>query len=212
MVNPDRLAAFAVLATLLIVVPGPSVLFVVSRALVHGRRGALATVLGNALGEYALVAAVAVGIGSVVERSAVVFTAIKLGGAAYLVYLGIRTIQQRRSLRAALEQRVEFAGSRRAFREGFLVGATNPKSAIFFAAILPQFVDRAAGWPALQMLVLGLIYFAIALCTDSVMSLLAGTARSWLVRSPRRFELIGGVSGLTMIGLGARLAVTGRHD
>ncbi len=212
MANPDRLLAFAVLASLLIVLPGPSVLFVVGRALVHGRRGTMATVLGNALGEYALVAAVAVGIGSLVERSALVFTAIKVIGAAYLIYLGIRTIRQRRSLWSMLEEKAEFRGGRRAFRDGFVVGVSNPKSAIFFAAILPQFVDRTAGPAALQMLVLGLIYFLIALVTDTTFSLVAGAARSWLGRSQRRLEYVGGASGLVMIGLGLRLAVTGRHD
>jgi threonine/homoserine/homoserine lactone efflux protein len=212
MANPDRLLAFALLASLLIVLPGPSVLFVVGRALVHGRRGAVATVLGNALGEYALVAAVAIGIGSLVERSAVVFTAVKVIGAAYLIYLGIRTILQRRSLWSLLDEKAEFHGGRRAFREGFVVGVSNPKSAIFFAAILPQFVDRTAGPAAVQMLVLGLIYFMIALATDTAFSLVAGAARSWLGRSRRRLEFIGGASGLVMIGLGVRLAVTGRHD
>lgn len=212
MANPDRLLAFALLASLLIVLPGPSVLFVVGRALVHGRRGTMATVLGNALGEYALVAAVALGIGSLVERSALVFTAVKVIGAAYLIYLGIRTIRQRRSLWSMLEEKAEFRGGRRAFREGFVVGVSNPKSAIFFAAILPQFVDRTAGPAALQMLVLGLIYFLIALATDTTFSLAAGAARSWLGRSQRRLEYVGGASGLVMIGLGLRLAVTGRHD
>jgi threonine/homoserine/homoserine lactone efflux protein len=212
MVNPDRLLAFVLLAALLIVVPGPSVLFVVSRALIHGRRGAIATVLGNALGEYALVGAVAIGIGTALERSAVVFTAVKLIGAAYLVYLGIRTIRQRRSLSSMLTGRAEFRGSRRAFREGFVVGVTNPKSAIFFAAILPQFVDRAAGNVPLQMLLLGLIYFAIALATDTTFSLIAGVARSWIAHSPGRMAAIGGASGLVMIGLGTSLAVTGRQD
>ena len=212
MANPDRLLAFALLASLLIVLPGPSVLFVVGRALVHGRRGTMATVLGNALGEYALVAAVALGIGSLVERSALVFTAVKVIGAAYLIYLGVRTIRQRRSLWSMLAEKTEFRGGRRAFREGFVVGVSNPKSAIFFAAILPQFVDRTAGPAALQMLVLGLIYFLIALATDTTFSLAAGAARSWLGRSRRRLEYVGGASGRVMIGLGLRLAVTGGHD
>jgi threonine/homoserine/homoserine lactone efflux protein len=212
MVNPDRLLAFAAVAALIIVLPGPGVLFVVSRALVHGRRGAVATVFGNALGEYALVAAVAVGIGALVERSAEVFTAVKLIGAAYLIYLGIRTIMKRRSLASMLTERAEFRSSRRAFWEGFTVGVTNPKSAIFFAAILPQFVDRAAGNAPLQMLALGLIYFVIALATDSTFSVVAGRAGAWLGRSPRRLAAIGGASGLVMIGLGARLAVSGRND
>lgn len=212
MANPDRLMAFAAVAALIIVLPGPSTLYVVSRALAHGRRGAVATVFGNALGEYALVAAVAVGIGALVERSAAIFTAVKLIGAAYLIYLGIRTIMKRHSLAAMLAERAGFRSSRRAFWEGFTVGVTNPKSAIFFAAILPQFVDRAAGDAPLQMLVLGLTYFAIALATDSTFSVLAGRAGAWLGRSPRRLAAIGGASGLVMIGLGARLAVSERHD
>jgi threonine/homoserine/homoserine lactone efflux protein len=212
MMPADRLLAFAALSLLLIVIPGPSVLFVVGRALAQGRRAALTTVVGNTLGAYLLVLAVAVGIGSVVERSVLVFTALKLAGALYLVYLGARAWRQRGSLRAAFSDDGVRRGALRTFWEGFAVGVTNPKTIVFFAAVLPQFVDRGAGHVTLQMLLLGLIFNAIALTCDSIWGLAASTARDWFARSPRRLSLVGGVGGLAMIGLGVTVAVTGRKD
>ncbi|AXK35807.1 LysE family translocator [Streptomyces armeniacus] len=213
MVPTDRLLAFAVASFLLIVVPGPSVLFVVGRALAQGRRAALTTVVGNTVGAYVLVAAVALGVGSVVERSALVFTALKLAGGAYLVFLGVRAVRQRGSLQAAFAGEGPAAqGGLRTFWEGFAVGVANPKTIVFFAAVLPQFVDRGAGHVAAQMLVLGLVFNAIALASDSVWGLAAATARNWFARSPRRLAVIGGAGGLTMIGLGVSVAATGRND
>lgn len=209
----DRLLAFAAMSFLLIVVPGPSVLFVIGRALAQGRRAALTTVLGNTLGSYALVVAVALGVGTVVERSVLVFTTLKLAGAAYLVYLGVKAIRGRHSLPAAFTGDGPAPhGSLRTLGEGFVVGVANPKTIIFFAAVLPQFVDRGQGHVALQMLLLGLVSIAIALASDSVWGLAAATARGWFTRSPRRLSLVGGVGGLTMIGLGVTVAATGRKD
>ncbi|MFE7858212.1 LysE family translocator [Streptomyces sp. NPDC057403] len=212
MMSTDRLLAFAALSLLLIVIPGPSVLFVVGRALAQGRRAALTTVVGNTLGAYLLVVAVAVGIGSVVERSVLVFTALKLAGAAYLVYLGVRAWRTRGSLRAAFAGGGEVHSGLRTFWEGFAVGVTNPKTIVFFAAVLPQFVDRDRGHVTLQMLVLGLVFNAIALASDSVWGLAASTARAWFARSPRRLSMVGGTGGLTMIALGVTVAVTGSKD
>ncbi|WEO94496.1 LysE family translocator [Streptomyces sp. FXJ1.172] len=213
MVSADRLAAFAALSLLLIVVPGPSVLFVVGRALAHGRRAALTTVAGNTLGAYVLVGAVALGIGPVVERSLLVFTALKLAGAACLVYLGVRAWRQRGSLRAAFAQASGPGhGFVRTFWEGFAVGVANPKTMVFFAAALPQFVDPGQGHVPGQMLLLGLVFNAIALASDSVWGLAASAARNWFARSPRRLAAVGGTGGLTMIGLGVTVAVTGRRD
>ncbi|MGN5380724.1 lysine transporter LysE [Streptomyces sp. MUSC 14] len=214
MVSTDRLAAFAALSLLLIVVPGPSVLFVVGRALAHGRRAALTTVAGNTLGAYVLVVAVALGIGSVVERSVLVFTALKLAGAAYLVYLGVRAWRGRGSLRAAFAQPDggPRRGSLRTLGEGFAVGVANPKTTVFFAAVLPQFVDPGQGHATGQMLLLGLVFNGIALASDSVWGLVASGARQWFARSPRRLSAVGGIGGLTMIGLGVTVAVTGRTD
>ncbi|MGW4568727.1 LysE family translocator [Streptomyces sp. NPDC004561] len=213
MVSTDRLLAFAALSLLLIVIPGPSVLFVIGRALAHGRRAALTTVAGNTLGAYVLVAAVALGIGSVVERSVLVFTVLKLAGAAYLVCLGIRAWRQRGSLRAAFaESDGPERGGLRTLWEGFAVGIANPKTMVFFAAVLPQFVDRDQGHVPVQMLLLGLVFNAIALASDSIWGLVASAARDWFARSPRRLSAVGGVGGLTMIGLGVTVAATGRKD
>jgi threonine/homoserine/homoserine lactone efflux protein len=214
MVPSGRLLAFAVVALIIIVIPGPSVLFVVGRALAHGRRVALASVLGNEAGSLVLVALVAAGVGPLVERSALIFTALKLAGAAYLVFLGARAfLQRRRHALAELASRAAAPrGWARAVLQGFLVGVSNPKTAIFFAAILPQFVDRSRGDVPAQMLVLGAIFALIATISDGAWSLVASGARGWFGRSPRRLELVGGTGGLAMIGLGITVAVTGRKS
>ncbi|GGY68166.1 lysine transporter LysE [Streptomyces olivaceoviridis] len=212
MVSPDRLAAFAVLSLLLVIVPGPSVLFVIGRALAHGRRAALTTVVGNTLGAYLLVVAVAFGVGSVVERSVLVFTALKLAGAAYLVHLGVKAWRRRGSLRAAVAESGPARGGLRTLGEGFAVGVANPKTMVFFAAVLPQFVDREQGHVPAQMLLLGLVFNAIAVVSDAVWGLAASAARDWFARSPRRLSAVGGTGGLTMIGLGVTVALTGQGD
>jgi threonine/homoserine/homoserine lactone efflux protein len=206
----SNLAAFTLACLVLVPIPGPSVLFVISRGVVLGRRAALATVLGNAAGLYLQVVAVALGLGVVIERSATAYTAIKLLGAGYLVWLGVRTFRARRSLAVSLDASVSAKSDRRILRDGFVVGVTNPKSAVFFAAILPGFTEPSAGHVPLQMLVLGLIFVLIALVCDSVWGLAAGTARERLVSSPRRLEAIGGAGGVVLVGLGVGLAVTGR--
>jgi threonine/homoserine/homoserine lactone efflux protein len=214
MVTPAHFATFAALTFLMVVVPGPSVLFTISRALTVGRRDALLTVVGNAAGVYTQVVAVAFGLGVVVTASATVFTAIKLAGALYLVYLGIQAIRKRRKLAEAMATAVRTTPSRTVavLRDGYIVGFANPKSIVFLAALLPQFADPTAGSVPLQMLLLGVCLPVIALASDSVWALAAGTARAWFARSPRRLELVGGTGGLVMIGLGATLAFTGRKD
>ena len=215
MPSTDRFLGFAAMSFLLIVVPGPSVLFVIGRALAQGRRAALTTVLGNTLGAYALVVAVALGVGTIVERSVLVFTALKLAGAAYLVYLGVKAVRGRHALPAAVAGDGAVPtprGSLRTLGEGFVVGVANPKTIVFFAAVLPQFVDRDQGHVALQMLLLGLVFNAIAIASDSVWGLAAATARGWFTRSPRRLAMVGGAGGLTMIGLGVTVAATGRTE
>jgi threonine/homoserine/homoserine lactone efflux protein len=208
----SQVLAFALLCVVIIVVPGPSVLFTVGRALTVGRREALLSVAGNTIGAYLQAVAVALGVGVIVERSIVVFTVIKLLGAAYLVFLGVQAIRHRRRVTEALAQGIPTVlPSARALRDGLVVGVTNPKVIVFFVVALPQFTDPAGNVP-LQMLVLGAVFPAIALVLDSMWALLAGTARGWFSRSPRRLEMIGGTGGLMMIGLGATIAVTGRKD
>jgi threonine/homoserine/homoserine lactone efflux protein len=212
MVPTRHLLAFVLLSYLLIIAPGPNVLFVVSRSLQLGRASGIAAVFGGQSGVYVQVIAVAFGVGELVERSVAVFTAIRLAGAAYLVYLGVQAIRHRKSLAEILQGRVRPASKGRMLRDGFLVGVTNPKAIVFFAAVLPQFADRADGHVPLQLLTLGAIFVGIALISDSMWAVAAGTARSWFARSPRRLELIGGASGLAMIGIGASLALTGGKD
>jgi threonine/homoserine/homoserine lactone efflux protein len=198
----------------MVVVPGPSVLFTISRALTVGRRDALLTVVGNAMGVYLQVVAVAFGLGVLVQGSATVFTVIKLAGAGYLCYLGVQAIRRRRKLTDAFAAAVRTTPGRTltVLRDGFVVGFANPKSIVFLAAVLPQFVDQAAGRVPVQIMLLGLCLPVIAVLSDSGWALAAGAARTWFARSPRRLELIGGTGGLVMIGLGAGLALTGRKD
>jgi threonine/homoserine/homoserine lactone efflux protein len=207
-----HLLAFGLVSLVLIVVPGPNVLFVISRSLMLGRAAGVGTALGGQLGVYAQVAAVAFGIGALVERSVVLFSVIKLAGAVYLGYLGVQAIRHRRSLSAALQAPAGRKSIARIVGDGIAVGVTNPKSIVFFAAVLPQFADPAAGQVPAQMLLLGAVFMAIAVLCDSTYALAAGTARAWLARSPRRLELVGGTGGLVMIGIGASLALTGRRN
>jgi len=208
----SHLLAFGLVSFVLIVVPGPNVLFVISRSLMLGRAAGVGTAFGGQLGVYAQVAAVAFGIGALVERSVALFSVIKLAGAVYLGYLGVQAIRHRRVLSAALQAPAERKSIARIIGDGIAVGVTNPKSIVFFAAVLPQFAQPSAGHVPAQMLLLGAVFMAIAVLCDSTWALAAGTARAWFAASPRRLELVGGTGGLVMIGIGASLALTGRRD
>ncbi len=214
MVSTESILAFAAMSLLVIVIPGPSVLFVIGRALAHGRRTALATVLGNLIGSYGLVIAVAWGLGALVETSAAVFTGVKLAGAAYLVYLGVQAFRHRKEMRAAdMAAPVgERRGDLRTILDGIFVGVTNPKGLVFFAAVLPQFVNHSTGQVPLQMMALGLVPVTIGMITDTLWGLGAAAARSWFARSDRRLSMVGGAGGFAMIGLGVTVAATGRAD
>ncbi|MGZ0150040.1 LysE family translocator [Kribbella sp. WER1] len=213
MPSAHHLIAFAITAFIIIVVPGPSVLFIVGRALAVGRREAVLTMIGNTLGAAVMLVLIAAGLGTLIAASAIALTVIKLGGAAYLIYLGVHAFRSRKSLAEALATGVKPSSGRMTVRQGFLVGVTNAKTAVFFAAVLPQFVDKGASSPAwVQILILGAVFNLIALCSDSIWAFVAGTAREWFARSPRRLELVGGTGGLMIIGLGASIAVTGTKD
>jgi threonine/homoserine/homoserine lactone efflux protein len=214
MVPLSHVLAYAAVVSVVIAVPGPSVLFTISRALTVGRRAALLTVVGNETGLCVQVVAVAFGVGAVLERYAQVLTVVKLAGAAYLVFLGVQAVRHRTSMAEALAANLPPVTPLRAIRDGFAVGVANPKSIVFLVVGLPEFVSRAPGHlpvPA-QMLILGALFPVIALVLDGLWAIVADTARRWLVRSPRRLALIGGTGGLVMIGLGVSVAVTGRKD
>ena len=189
-------------------------LFTISRGVTYGRRAAVANVAGNATGALTQATLVALGLGAIVATSAAVFTVMKLAGALYLVYLGARAIKERRSLSEALRtgDSSGVRSTKQLMRDGFIVGVTNPKAALFYMAILPQFVHRDAGHVGLQMFLLGALFSLMSFFSDSAYGLLAGTIRSWLARKPSRLDAVAGTGGAVMIGLGVRLALTGRTD
>jgi threonine/homoserine/homoserine lactone efflux protein len=209
MVPVENLWAFVAASVVLIVIPGPSVLFVIGRSLALGRLGGLLSVVGNALGMVPLVAAVALGVGALVAQSVVIFTIIKFAGALYLVYLGIQAIRHRADAAAAVNGEVATRSHWRQLGEGFIVGVTNPKTIAFFVAVLPQFVDFTAGSIPLQLFELGVVFIVLALICDSVWALAASAARNWFARSPKRAAHLAATGGVMMIGLGGVLAFTG---
>lgn len=214
MPSTSQLAAFAVASFLFIQVPGPSLLFTIGRALTVGRRDALLSVVGNALGLVAQVLLVALGLGAVVAASATAFTVLKLLGAGYVVYLGIQAIRHRGDARAAMEAAgdgvVNTTHGWVSVRTGFVVGATNPKTIVFFVAFLPQFIDGGAP-AAPQLVLLGVLFGAMAVCSDACWALLAGRARDWFARKPQRLDGLGAAGGVMMVGLGATMVTTGNH-
>ena len=212
MITAGNLAGYAVASFVLIVIPGPSVLFVIGRALSLGRGPAIASVAGNAVGVYVVAVLVAFGLGPLVQRSDAAFLVIKLAGGLYLLWLGIHAIRHRRDLAAALDVQVTQVSPWRAARQGFVVGIANPKALIMFGAVLPQFVNRQAGHVPEQMLLLSLLSFGIALISDSMWAVAASSVRSWLAVNPRRLAAVGGAGGLAMIGVGVSVMVTGRGN
>ncbi len=211
MPSGGQVLGFALASLVLIVVPGPGVLFIVGRALAHGRRSALATACGHAAGNYVVAAGVAFGLGELLERSAEAFVIVKVAGALYLIWLGVQAIRHRKSLAEAMEVATTPRVGWRAVRDGAVVGLTNPKAYILFGAILPQFVNRSAGHLPEQMLLLALISVGIGAVSDSGWGFAASAVRAWFGRSPRRCEMVGGAGGLAMIGVGVTVALTGPH-
>jgi threonine/homoserine/homoserine lactone efflux protein len=210
MPSPSTLLAFAAASVVIIAIPGPSVLFTIGRALSAGRREALLTVVGNALGILTQICALAIGLGPLIAASATAYTALKVVGAGYLVWLGIQAIRNRRALAEAFEAGVPVpTHSLHAVRAGYVVGVTNPKTIVFFAALLPQFVDPASSVLA-QLVALGTVFAALALVMDGTVALVASRARDWFASSPRRMSRVGGTGGLMMVGLGTGLLLTGR--
>lgn len=214
MLPTAHLLPFLATVYVLILVPGPSVIFTVSRGVALGRRAALAlaTVVGNTVGLFSQLLLVVIGLGSLLASSDAVFTVLKLIGAAYLILLGLRSIRDRRRLAEALAAPEVTHRPRQAIlREGFFVGLTNPKGLLIFTAVLPEFIDRGAGHPTLQLATLGVICLLVALVSDSTWALAAGAAREWLGRSSKRLEYLSIGGGVTMMLLGVWLALTGRR-
>lgn len=187
-------------------------MFVVGRALAVGRANALAIVVGNAIGCYLVGVAIALGLGPLLERSEVLFQTIKGAGILFLFWLGVQALRRPHVPAEATAVRVGIESPWTAVRTGIIVGLTNPKSFVLFSVLVPQFIDRAGGNTSVQMLLLGVVPVLIGLTTDTTWGLAAGRARNWLARSPRRSKLVGRIGGLSIIGVGVSLAVTGnRH-
>jgi threonine/homoserine/homoserine lactone efflux protein len=179
-----------VLARVVIVVPGPSVVFVIGRAMILGTRGAVISVLGNGIGVGIQILAVALGVGAVVSQSEVLFGVVKVVGAAFLIYLGVEGIRHRRVFAKALEDGPSVS-TRRLLLDSSVVGITNAKTLVFFIASFPLFVDPARGSVIVQMLVLGGFFWVVGIASDLLWAVAAGSARAWLSRQRARPSRIG---------------------
>ena len=203
MIIPSRLPEYIVAAMVIILAPGPSVLFVIARAIAWGRKVAVFTVAGNVCGSFVLSVFVALGLGPILQRSDLAYTAVQWGGGLYLIYLGIDAIRHRRIHAADMTNQGDSAPSAfRSIRDGFWVGALNPKAIVFYAAVLPQFIDRDKGHITAQLILLGAIFSILAFISDGSWGLLAGTARAWLANDSSRLEKLRGAGGSIMILLG----------
>jgi len=209
MVIPSRLVEYIIAAMIIILAPGPSVLFVIARAIAWGRKVAVVTVAGNVTGAFVLSSLVAFGLGPILQRSDFAFAAVQWGGGLYLIYLGIDAIRKRRAHAAdmtnqgSLEPRVF-----QSIRDGFMVGVLNPKGLVFYAAVLPQFIDRDRGNVTGQLLFLGAIFSVLAFFSDGSWGLLAGTARAWLAGDASRLEKLRATGGCVMVVLGASVILS----
>lgn len=200
---PARFPEYLVAAIVIILAPGPSVLFAIARAISWGRATAIATVAGNALGMFTLSVLVAFGLGPVLQRSEIAFLAVQILGGLYLIYLGIDAIRHSRIQAADMVNQGDIKPSQfRSMRDGFWVGALNPKGLVFFAAILPQFLDRDGSNLTSQLLVMGATFAILALIGDGTWGLLAGTMRDWMANTPTRLVFMRRVGGIVMILLG----------
>ncbi len=197
---------FALAALGLLLIPGPAVLYIVTRSIDQGRRAGLASVVGIHTGSIVHVVAAAAGLSALLLASATAFTVVKLAGAAYLIAIGIRKILRRG---AADDAALEPVGLRRVYTQGIVVNVLNPKTALFFVAFLPQFVDPARGAVAGQILFLGGLFILLGLCSDSCYAMLAGFLGKRLRNDPRFARRRDVFSGCMYVGLGVVAAVAG---
>ena len=203
MVVPTRIWEYIASSLLIVLAPGPSVLFIIARAISWGRKTALFTVLGNAIGTLILSALVAVGLGPILQRSDIAYATVQWGGGAYLIYLGIDAIRHRHVHAANMAARVEIQPSPlTTMRQGLWVALLNPKILVFNAAVLPQFIDRGRGSVTAQLLLLGTIFAVMCLVCDGSWGLLAGTARDWLATDASRLVRLRTIGGIVMVLLG----------
>jgi threonine/homoserine/homoserine lactone efflux protein len=206
--NAASIGVFAVAALLLLLTPGPAVLYIVARSVEQGRLAGLASVCGITTGTLVHVAAAALGLSALLASSALAFSLVKYAGASYLIYIGLRRILSRGAAPAA-QPALARRSLGRLYRDGLVVNILNPKTGLFFLAFLPQFVDPARGGAASQIAFLGLLFAAMGLMSDGLYALAAGTAGRWVRRNAQflRFERY--VTGGVFIGLGLTAALAG---
>ena len=198
---------FLAAALIVAAIPGPAILYVAARTLSGGRKAGLASTFGTALGGLFHVIGGGLGVSAIILASAELFAVLKFAGALYLIWLGIRTFREAGHL---LPEPAAPSSANRAFREGIVVEALNPKMAAFFLAFIPQFIDPAAAHPALQFMAMGLITVALNTVADIVVVALVSAARTNLAGRPRLFQGLRQGSGIFMAGLGFSLALVRR--
>lgn len=203
MINTQNLAEFILASVAIILVPGPSVMFVIARAVAWGRLTAWLTALGNALGMLLLSVFIAVGLGPLLQRSELLLIVVQVLGGIYLIYLGIDALRHRQAHADDMVKVEEVKPSNyQILRQGFTVGVLNPKALVFFSAVFPQFVDPAVGSITIQLLIFGAIFTALALILDGTWGILVGSSRDWFVTSKSRLVTLRTIGGVVMMALG----------
>jgi threonine/homoserine/homoserine lactone efflux protein len=206
--NATSIGVFAVAATLLLLTPGPAVLYIVARSIEQGRVAGLASAFGITTGTLVHVLASTLGLSALLASSTLAFSAVRYAGAGYLIYMGMRRILSRTDA-PALQLQLPRRSLARLYRDGFVVNLLNPKTALFFLAFLPQFVDPSRGAAAFQIAFLGLLFTLMGLTSDGLYALVAGTAGRWVKRQGRYLRWERYVTGGVFIGLGVTAALTG---
>jgi threonine/homoserine/homoserine lactone efflux protein len=206
----SNISLFVGAALVLLLIPGPAVLYIVARSAEQGRIAGFISDLGIHTATLVHVLAAALGLSALLASSALAFSIVKYAGAAYLVWLGLKKIFGRADIPENGEELPRHSHAR-LFRDGFIVNLLNPKTALFFFAFLPQFVDPERGHLAMQIAFLGLLFAVLGFMTDGCYALLASTAGKWLKRSRRYFEIERYVSGTLFIGLGLTAVFAGNH-
>ena len=214
MIIPTRLPEYIVAAMVIILAPGPSVLFVIARAIAWGRKTAVFSVAGNVTGAFSLSVFVALGLGPILQRSELAYIAVQWGGGLYLLYLGVDAWRKRASHAADMNAAAESSEPTlwHCIRDGFWVGALNPKGIVFFAAVLPPFVDKEQGHISQQLVLMGVIFAVVAFFLDSTWGILAGTARNWLAHDTQRLIFLRAMGGIVIMILGILVIATAARD
>lgn len=197
---------FIAFSLVIIAIPGPSVMFAISRAFVLGKRGAVLTAVGNGFGVLVQALAVSVGLGVLIQGNTLVIHIIQYVGAAFLIYLGIQSIRHRRD-GIAITPELSKEQTRHILRDSFFVGLSNPKTVVFFPAIFPQFVTETGAPIVAQMALLSVIFVVFGIAGDSIYAVAAGAARDWFAQSPERVALIRLIGGVLITGLGVFTAI-----